>query len=143
MKHLFTTAVAALAIGCGEATIPTSSSEPLAKMSECLTGYCRGFEGVWKSMRGNRYLYIGDAPYGNRKVFAWDRLDEVDFEYYDQYLLAEDESICFVASGADVLYEKVEILSPNRIKFWIDTYNRFLPNLSRIGLRDAYSESSL
>ena len=63
-------------------------------------------------------------PNGKRLVFAWQSLDELDFEFFDQYLLADDSDFCFVALGDDVLYRKIEVLTPNRIKFWIFTYKR-------------------
>ena len=94
-----------------------------AKMSECLTGYCDSFKGVWKAMGGEDYLIIG-AESGTRLVLAYQSFDEIEFEFFDQFLLANDLDICFMSFGEYVLFSNIQILTQNRIKFWIFTYER-------------------
>ena len=57
-------------------------------------------------------------------MLAYQSFDEIEFEFFDQFLLANDLDICFMSFGEYVLFSNIQILTQNRIKFWIFTYER-------------------
>ena len=57
-------------------------------------------------------------------MLVYQSFDEIEFEFFDQFLLANDLDIFFMSLGEDILYRKIQILTQNRIKFWIFTYER-------------------